>query len=146
MLALTVSFKEILNYLKKNLRKVPWIVKHLNCDKNVLGLIIPGEEENSPGIPFEVDLDYDGHTFEVKARSGTFQSLARVHFTAGELFDFLKKNIRKFPPFLEPMAYDENERVFHLTIKPEREDMEILAKLIPVLQPDKGLRLRIASI
>ncbi len=117
-----------------------------NCDKNVLSLTIPGKEEDSPGIPFEADLNYNGHTFKVNARSGTFQSLARVHFTAGELFDFLKKNIRKFPPFLEPMVYDENERVFHLTIKPETEDVELLAKLIPLLQPDQGVRLRIAAI
>lgn len=146
MLVLTVSFTEILNYLKKNLKKVPWIVKHLNCEKNVLSLTVPWEREDSPGIPFEAALNYNGHTFKVNARSGAFQSLACVHFTAGELFDFLKKNIREFPPFPETMGYEKNEHVFHLNIKPETEDIEILAKLIPVLQPEKGVRLRIAAI
>lgn len=144
MIALTVSFQEILGYLKKNLRKVPPIVKMLKCVNNKIFLTVP--RKDAAGIPFDANLNFTGQTFKLDLNAGGVYSIARLSFTSGELFYFLRKNIRKLPEFLETTEYNDKEWVFHVRGEMEKdaEDIELLAKLFRRL--DLGVRLRIAPV
>ena len=139
MIALTLSFQELLCFLKKNLRKVPPIGKMLRCANNTFFLTVP--RKGAPGIPVDVSLKFGGQTFNVNVSAGGIRSLARLSFTTGELFYLAKRNIKKLPEFVETMEYNDKKRVFHVRCKMEKEaeDIEMLAKLIRRL--DGGIRM-----
>jgi hypothetical protein len=144
MTALTVTFQEILGYLKKNLRKVPPIVKRLKCVNNKIFLAIP--DKDGPGILIDAKLNFSGQTFKLDLNAEGINSIASLSFNSGELFYFIKKNIRKFPEFLETTEYNEKEWVFHVRGEMEKDakDIELLAKLFRRLEG--GIRLRIAPV
>lgn len=144
MTALTVSFQEILGYLKKNLRKVPPIVKMLKCVNNKIFLAIP--EKDGTGILIDAKLNFTGQTFKLDLNAEGINSIARLSFNSGELFYFIRKNIRKLPGFIKTTEYNDKEWVFHVRGEMEKdaEDIELLAKLIRRLEG--GIRLRIAPV
>ena len=138
MIILSVSIKEILDFLKQNIR-FPEIVKNLNCEKNILSLDIP--RENASPIPINTDFHFSGHTFKLTLNSGEIKTLADITFSVEELLDFLKANTR-FPGFLESLEYNEQDHLLHLTIKktgmnlfheqsPLLNQLEFISKLAP---------------
>lgn len=150
MVELTVSFEEIVGFVKKNNSKPSDVLESLACDKNLLSLTIP--RKDAPAIPAEVDLNFSANTFVIRANSGEIKSLARITFSLEELLSFLKASIKK-SPFLETMTWNDNDQGIHLVVEPEenpegqapfQKQIELLLKLAPCL--DEGFRLRIADI
>ena len=127
MIILSVSIKEILDFLKQNI-SFPEILKNLRCDKNILSLEIP--RKSAPSIPIHSDFNFSGHTFKLTLNSGEINALADITFSIEELFDFLKINVR-FPEFLESLEYNDQDHVLHLTI--EKSGMNIFQEQ-PLLQ------------
>lgn len=143
MIALTLSFQELLGFLKKNLRKVPPMGKMLKCANSTFFLTVP--RNGAPGIPIDVNLKFNGQTFKANVNAGGIPSIVRLSLTTGELFYLAKRNIKKLPGFVEAIEYNDKERIFHARcdLGKNTEDIELLAKLIRRL--DGGIRLRIAS-
>ncbi len=112
MIILSVSIKEILDFLKQNIR-FPEILKNLSCDKNILNLEIP--RKNASSIPINTDFHFSGYTFKLTLNSGEIKALADMTFSIEELLDFLKVNVR-FPEFLETLEYNDQDHVLHLNI------------------------------
>ena len=109
MVTISVSIKEILDFLKQNIR-FPEILKNLSCKKNILNLDIPRKAPSS--IPIDTDFNFSGHTFKLTLNSGEIKSLADITFSVEELLDFLKGNVR-FPEFLESLGYNDQNHLFN---------------------------------
>jgi hypothetical protein len=112
VIILSVSIKEILDFLKQNIR-FPEILKNLSCDKNILNLEIP--RKNASSIPINADFNFSDYTFKLTLNSGEIKALADMTFSIEELLDFLKVNVR-FPEFLETLEYNDQDHVLHLNI------------------------------
>ncbi len=148
MVTISVSIKEILDFLKQNIR-FPEILKNLSCKKNILNLDIPRKDPSS--IPIDTDFNFSGHTFKLTLNSGEIKSLADITFSVEELLDFLKGNVR-FPEFLESLEYNDQDHLLYLTIPNKgknifegqplmQNQLEFISKLIP--DSEEKIQLRV---
>ena len=150
MVTLTLSFKELLDFLKISI-KFPKALESLECDKNRFSLLLPREDASD--IPIDVLLKYFANTFRLTLDAGEIKELGKFKFTTGQLFDFLKESIGKNSDFWKSLEYNDEDKTFHFTIKPKKESpdkdppfkkpIELLAKLMP--HDDVGFELRVKA-
>lgn len=121
MVSLDLSFKELLRFLRSNIKKWPKLLDNLTCRGNRLNFDIPRKKNGNevyPPIPVEGTLDLDNARFILVAGSGEINRVASLVFTSEELVRVLRKNLKRWPALLENLEYDQRHNIFHLTIKP----------------------------
>ena len=152
MVTLTLSFKELLDFLRISIKKLPKILEDLECDKNRFSLLIP--RKNASDIPIDVLLKFSANTFRLTLDAGEIKELGKFKFTTGQLFDFLKQSMGKNSEFWKSLEYNDDDKAFHFTIKPKKESpdkeppfkkpIELLSKLVP--HDDDGFELRVKAV
>jgi len=155
MIALTVSFEELLDLIRGNSKKWPKILETLRWDGDHMVLEIPREDIGIGATALDLNFRFSGETFTLSVNAGPIKQIASLIFKSEELFDILEQNIRKFPRILNTMAYDHIKKIFVLTMDPtDNKDVPVdkrafqrkfrlLSKLVPL--PGKKMRVRIAA-
>lgn len=154
MVSLDLSFKELLSFLRRNVKKWPKFLDGLSCEGSRLHVDIPRkneEDEIYPPVPVEGTLELDGKRFILVAGSGDIKRVASLVFTTEELACFLRKNLKKWPPVLDSLEYDQVHNHFRFTVEarskeagkkpPFDPDIHVLSR---ILSPGEGL-LRVRS-
>jgi len=155
MVALTVTFKEIFDIIRVNVKKWPVFFKSLRWDDDRLKMEFPHDEEAVFPIGLDAVVQFHGQNFTVDVGSGTIRSIATLRIKPDEIQAVVENNVKKYPEMLCPMAYDKNTQLFTLTMDPAskpavepkkrafQKKFKLLAKLVS--QPDNNIRVRIAS-
>jgi hypothetical protein len=121
MVSLNFSFKELLSYLRQNSKKWPKLLKDLSCEGNRLNLNIPRKDDKNgplPPVPVDAVLECTGERFILIAGSGDIQRVASLVFTTDELARYLRNNAKKWPPFLDHLEYDHEQKQFRTLVEP----------------------------
>ena len=152
MVTLTLSFKELLDFLRINIKKFPKVLESLKCNKNRFSLRLPRKDASD--IPLDILLKFSTNTFRLTLDAGEIKELGKFKFTTGQLFDFFEEGLGKSSAFWKSLKYNDDENAFHFTIKPKKESpdkappfkkpIELLAKLVP--HDDDGFELRVKAV
>ena len=155
MIALTVSFAELLDLARGNLNRWPDFLKHLRWEGDRMVMEIQREENEIFPAAVDILLRFHGETFTVTVNSGTIKGIMILSFKSGEFFHSIERNMSKFPHILKAVEYDNVRKIFALTMDPEdekdipmdkrlfRKKFKLLTQLEPL--PGKKIRVRVAG-